>query len=39
MKNVNVVGLMGMASFTDDEKQIRREFQYLKSLQTKIQFN
>ena len=35
MKNVNVIGLMGMASFTDDENQIRKEFQYLKSLQKK----
>jgi pyridoxal phosphate enzyme (YggS family) len=36
MKHVNVVGLMGMASFTNDENQIRKEFQYLKSLQTKL---
>jgi pyridoxal phosphate enzyme (YggS family) len=36
MKNVNVVGLMGMASFTNDQHQIRKEFQYLKSLQTKL---
>ncbi len=35
MKNVNIVGLMGMASFTGDENQIRKEFQYLKSLQIK----
>jgi PLP dependent protein len=35
MKNVNVIGLMGMASFTDDENQIRKEFHYLKSLQKK----
>ena len=34
MKNTNVMGLMGMASFTDDENRIRKEFQYLKSLQT-----
>ncbi len=31
-KNVNVCGLMGMASFTDDVKKIRSEFKYLKSL-------
>ena len=37
MKNVNVVGLMGMATNTDDEKQIRKEFHYLKSLQQKLQ--
>jgi len=31
-KNVRVVGLMGMATFTDDQNQIKKEFQYLKSL-------
>ncbi len=31
-KNVNVRGLMGMASFTDDMKIVRSEFEYLKSL-------
>src|SRR6478736_6591670 len=36
MKNVSVTGLMGMASFTDDETQVRKEFNYLKSLQTKF---
>lgn len=36
MKNVNVVGLMGMATNTDDEQQIRKEFHYLKSLQKKF---
>lgn len=36
MKNVNVIGLMGMASFTDDENEVRKEFHYLKSLQTKL---
>jgi len=36
MKNVNVVGLMGMASFTNDENQIRKEFRYLRSLQQKL---
>ncbi|HEY2726641.1 MAG TPA: YggS family pyridoxal phosphate-dependent enzyme, partial [Parafilimonas sp.] len=36
MKNVNVVGLMGMATNTDNESQIRKEFQYLKSLQIKL---
>ncbi|NGX83847.1 YggS family pyridoxal phosphate-dependent enzyme [Aequorivita sp. KMM 9714] len=29
-KNVKIVGLMGMATFTDDEKQISQEFQRLK---------
>ncbi len=32
MKNVRIVGLMGMASFTDDENKIRKEFKHLKSL-------
>ena len=29
--NVNVVGFMGMATFTNDEKQVQREFKTLKS--------
>ena len=37
MKNVHVIGLMGMATNTSDEKQIRKEFHYLKSLQQKLQ--
>ena len=32
LKNVRVVGLMGMASFTEDENVIRKEFHYLKTL-------
>ncbi|UII23265.1 YggS family pyridoxal phosphate-dependent enzyme [Fulvivirga ligni] len=32
MKNIKVVGLMGMATFTEKESQIREEFQSLKSL-------
>lgn len=32
MQNVNVVGLMGMATFTDNQSQIEKEFKYLKSL-------
>jgi len=32
MKNVNIVGLMGMASNTNDMQQVRNEFHYLKSL-------
>jgi pyridoxal phosphate enzyme (YggS family) len=31
LKNVCVVGLMGMATFTDDEIQIKQEFNFLKS--------
>ena len=32
MENVKVIGLMGMATFTDDEDQVRSEFNYLKSV-------
>ena len=31
-KNVNICGLMGMASFTDDMQKVRSEYKYLKSL-------
>jgi pyridoxal phosphate enzyme (YggS family) len=31
LKNIKVVGVMGMASFTDDENQIKDEFNRLKS--------
>lgn len=37
MKNVAVLGLMGMATFTDDTDQIRKEFKYLKTLFDTIQ--
>lgn len=32
MEHVKVIGLMGMATFTDDEDQVRSEFKYLKSV-------
>lgn len=32
LQNVNVIGLMGMATFTDNRSQIEKEFKYLKSL-------
>lgn len=32
LKNIRIVGLMGMATFTEDQNQIRKEFTYLKSL-------
>jgi PLP dependent protein len=32
LKNVNIKGLMGMASFTDNQEQIRKEFKNLKSI-------
>lgn len=31
-KNVRIVGLMGMATFTEDQNQIKKEFKCLKSL-------
>jgi len=30
--NTRILGLMGMATFTQDENQVRKEFRYLKSL-------
>lgn len=30
MQNIRITGLMGMATFTEDESQIRREFMHLK---------
>lgn len=32
MENIKIVGLMGMATFTDDETQIHKEFAQLKSI-------
>ena len=31
LKNIRIVGLMGMATFTDDMKQVESEFKFLKS--------
>jgi pyridoxal phosphate enzyme (YggS family) len=31
LKNIRIVGLMGMASFTNDQNQIKAEFQHLKA--------
>jgi PLP dependent protein len=36
LKNVRVVGLMGMASFTNDMMKVRNEFKYLKSIFDKL---
>ena len=36
LANVKVVGLMGMATFTDDQEKIRGEFKYLAGLKEKI---
>ncbi len=32
MKNIRIVGLMGMATFTDNQNQIKKEFIHLKSI-------
>ena len=32
MENISITGLMGMATFTDDEAQVRKEFAHLKSI-------
>ncbi|MBW6483767.1 MAG: YggS family pyridoxal phosphate-dependent enzyme [Vicingaceae bacterium] len=37
LKNIKIVGLMGMATFTDNENQIRKEFRSLKQLFDKLQ--
>lgn len=36
LKNITIQGLMGMATFTDDKEQIRKEFAYLSSIYLKI---
>lgn len=36
LKNVNIKGLMGMATFTDNQEQIRKEFSYLNSIYSKL---
>lgn len=35
-KNIRVIGLMGMATFTENQTQIKKEFQYLKTIFDKI---
>ena len=37
-ENVNIRGVMGMATFTDDEAQVRAEFKTLKKVFNKLQF-
>jgi pyridoxal phosphate enzyme (YggS family) len=39
LKNIRIVGLMGMASFTNDQNQIKAEFQHLKALFDNINSN
>ena len=36
IQNIKVVGLMGMATFTDNQAQIKKEFQHLKSIFNKF---
>lgn len=36
LENVEIAGLMGMATFTDDKEQVRSEFQFLKRLYDEI---
>jgi len=36
LQNINIHGLMGMATFTDDKNQVRKEFQSLKKTFDKI---
>ena len=36
MNNIQIVGLMGMATFTDNKKQIEKEFQNLKTIFDKV---
>jgi PLP dependent protein len=36
MQHVRIMGLMGMATFTDDKAQVRKEFQSLKNLFEKV---
>lgn len=39
LKNIKIVGLMGMATFTENENQIRKEFKSLKKLFDKLQIS
>ena len=36
LNNIKIVGLMGMATFTDNQNQIKKEFEYLKSIFDKL---
>jgi pyridoxal phosphate enzyme (YggS family) len=36
MENIRITGLMGMATFTDDETQITREFDHLKTIYNRL---
>ena len=36
LKNINIIGLMGMATFTNNQNQIKKEFLHLKSIFDKL---
>jgi PLP dependent protein len=36
LKNIQIIGLMGMATFTDNQQQIKKEFQNLKTIFNKL---
>lgn len=37
MKNIQIIGLMGMATFTDDKAQVKKEFSHLKNIFENLQ--
>ncbi|CAM3045778.1 YggS family pyridoxal phosphate-dependent enzyme [Flavobacterium frigoris] len=37
MKNIRITGLMGMATFTDNKEQVKKEFMHLKSIFDKLE--
>lgn len=37
LKNINISGLMGMATFTNDNEQVKKEFGFLKSIFDRLQ--
>ena len=39
LKNVRICGVMGMATFTEDENQVRKEFRFLKECYLKLKID
>ncbi|WP_310557852.1 YggS family pyridoxal phosphate-dependent enzyme [Flavobacterium sp.] len=39
MKNIRIVGIMGMATFTDNQTQIKKEFTHLKTIFDKLRLD
>ena len=39
LKNIRIVGLMGMATFTDNKEQVKKEFAHLKSIFDQFKIN